>query len=566
MLKHLIDIYESSDDISIDDIFNIHLKNVPEYSQLSKQDIVDLKRRFLDYVRAVEELRNSQDRIKRRPKRSEDDQCQQRYYDILVANSIPQRPNRPHKMYVEAFVNNISVPKTLEELYDYYLDGNDAQNLIVEIDTVGSTEWTVPKWAKWGDIVLFMHAKTARSTLTKLRSEVNTKYDAENNKGVCLKQSIEDQLAFHKKYGGKIYAVGRINGKPDIVEINSGMHFKSKVFCKVDDLFLLEHPIDISEFNSFITISKMSGITPVFGQPFENLKKLISQNNDVPEYFSYSYSTPYPHSIVNDENWMRLGLEYRRAFTLEAQFRQCYVDYLLKRLGDQKTFYMECPCHKGSHPVTYVDNVIRIDKKLLPVEIKLNIEAEVSLESQCQQYCQLDKLTLKKKPVMDAKMENVVDDKVLVIDTFGVYIYHLKDNKIDFLYDLGDLKTEEDIQELRKNIIKELNDSQQNYTGQTSLVSNNPPVQTNIKIQDPEYIQNLLRSHDLANLGVIAPHKKKYYSRYNIDWLIDEVAKGTPLTYLTFWQAGPKAENNIFSQWYQGPPITINGRNYDTAE
>ena len=74
------------------------------------------------------------------------------------------------------------------------------------------------------------------------------------------------------------------------------------------------------------------------------------------------------------------------------------------------------------------------------------------------------------------------------------------------------------------------------------------------------------RAMDLSNLMIIAPHKVKYYRRYNIQWLIDQVGKGTPLKYVTFWKADEGEENNIFSQWYSGKPFVINGRSYATAE
>lgn len=71
---------------------------------------------------------------------------------------------------------------------------------------------------------------------------------------------------------------------------------------------------------------------------------------------------------------------------------------------------------------------------------------------------------------------------------------------------------------------------------------------------------------DHNNLSVIAPHKKKYIDRYDIDWLISEVKHGTLLRYATFWQAGAGNKNRRLSQWYQGGPITVNGRQYVTAE
>ena len=162
ILKQLINLYESSEDISIDEIFNTCFRNDSACRKYSKQEIIALKRQFHEYVRTAEELRNIQNRINLRPQRQIDNQYRQRYNTILAANSILQKDNRPHKRYVQAFINNISVPKTLEELYNHYLKGNDAQNLVKEIVTEGSTEWTVPKWAKRGDIVFFYACKDGK--------------------------------------------------------------------------------------------------------------------------------------------------------------------------------------------------------------------------------------------------------------------------------------------------------------------------------------------------------------------------------------------------------------------
>lgn len=82
---------------------------------------------------------------------------------------------------------------------------------------------------------------------------------------------------------------------------------------------------------------------------------------------------------------------------------------------------------------------------------------------------------------------------------------------------------------------------------------------------NPETVKAFCNALDLANLRVIAPHKVKYIERYNINWLIDEIAVGRRHTYITFWQADKGCENRIFSQWYAHPFI-VNGRKYDTAE
>lgn len=53
-------------------------------------------------------------------------------------------------MNVQAFIDNISFPKNLEELEDF-ADEFDVEQVL----RVDETEWTAPKWAVEGDIVFF---------------------------------------------------------------------------------------------------------------------------------------------------------------------------------------------------------------------------------------------------------------------------------------------------------------------------------------------------------------------------------------------------------------------------
>lgn len=84
-------------------------------------------------------------------------------------------------------------------------------------------------------------------------------------------------------------------------------------------------------------------------------------------------------------------------------------------------------------------------------------------------------------------------------------------------------------------------------------------------MNDPLAANAVLDALDLANFGVIAPNKRKYYNRYDIQWLIDSINSGEKHTYVTFWHEDANSENNIFSQWYY-QPFVVNGRKYVTAE
>lgn len=78
--------------------------------------------------------------------------------------------------------------------------------------------------------------------------------------------------------------------------------------------------------------------------------------------------------------------------------------------------------------------------------------------------------------------------------------------------------------------------------------------------------EEIVRALTLGNLGVIAPHKMKFFNRYDMDWLINATASGKHFKFVTFWKADEGEENRCFSQWYRNRPFQINGRSYITAE
>ncbi len=428
--------------ITVDHIITTVFNN-PEYSSdLGVEESVELQRDLWACINDSEYLRDNIEL--------------HNFFCLFISQIKGPFPRYIHK-YTEAFINNITVPTSLEELEKIYSYGkNDAEKLLDLISNHKTIRWTTPRWAKQGDIVLFMHAKSSRGKLTKLRTE--TKKTNPSNEKLIL-GSIEEQLEFYKDYGGKIYAVGRVNGKPENEGTIPNSHFKANIRCDHSDLFKLDKPVDISEFRSFIKISPQGAITPVYGEPYEKLKRIIRSKNKISKYlyFAFSHSTPFPHSLVNEQNWKKLGLEYRFSFTLEAQFRQCYLDYLLKELGDQKTIYRECTCHKVGKNSTHVDNVIKIDGKFLPVEDKLNIKLEKKLKQQCESYCNLDSIELSQDRKRQTEMKDVIKDKVLIFDTYGVYMYFSENQMIETLFDLCDLKHNADVKRLREIIIRKMN-------------------------------------------------------------------------------------------------------------
>ena len=193
-LEYLIDAYESSEEMSIDEILSIVLKD----ADLSIEESIELKRQFFAYIEEAETA----------DRHDEYEEWKREKIGIFPDNPPPdkgptQRKKHWHKKYVEAFINNISVSRSLEELSEFFMDGNDAQNLIKDTMDFGKTSWSAPRWAKRGDIVLFMHAKTANSTLTRLRTIVRNQLDPNSAEAKKFENAVAEQLSFPKEYGGK---------------------------------------------------------------------------------------------------------------------------------------------------------------------------------------------------------------------------------------------------------------------------------------------------------------------------------------------------------------------------
>ncbi len=363
--------------------------------------------------------------------------------------------------YVQAFIQNISFPTSLDMLFEHagMFDVEQILGVVQYADVKGQPfcfngGWTVPRWAKEGDIILFFHAKTANSRITRLVTELDLrKKEFDEETYWCLMNSLTRAKALWRTYGGKVFAIGRVAGRLYYdAEYEETLHFSSRIFAPIDSIFTLERPIDISEFSDRIMISRQSSITPVFGDAFDYMKELVVSNNrHIWPYFTESVSQPIPLSRVTRENWLEVTNPYRLSFILEAQFRAYYVDYLLPLVGDRKRIYRECCCHKAGCSPTWVDNVIRWDDRYLPVEVKLNVGIVPNIESQLDQYLHVDSIDLAKD--LNVCGENLVP-YVLVIDTEHVYLYNgLRMHTVFSLDNLHRLQDVTTLRELLKALI-----------------------------------------------------------------------------------------------------------------
>ena len=226
------------------------------------------------------------------------------------------------------------------------------------------------------------------------------------------------------------------------------------MYAPIDDIYLLENPIERAEFSDFITVSSASALTAVFGDEFTRLKEIILSKNSVPEYFRNGVAVPVPLSKINDENWLDVCNNYRHHFFMEIQFRTFYVDRFLKVLGDRKRFFEECPCYKKIKKPSYVDNVILLGGKYLPVECKLSLPSEVDIKGQVHKYCKLKRMVLDSKTGKEADLEKIYINQVLIIDTEKIYIFDDDEYEVEELVSLDHICCEDDIVALRERLLQ----------------------------------------------------------------------------------------------------------------
>ncbi len=352
-------------------------------------------------------------------------------------------------MNVQAFINNISFPKTIEELkyFVIYIGNYNVEDVLYNDEV----EWTIPKWAMRNDIVFFFHAKTALQTIRKLEILIAKNRETEN--ATILLDGLQHARKLYTLYGGKIFAIGKVLGSPYHIEHerNEELHWKGKIYAEIGEIVVLKNPIDISEFSDFIMVSRQSAITPVLGDDFYRLKEIIKSKNIIPNYLSNSKANPMPFNKINSQNWLIVTKKHRRAFFQEIQFRKFYVDYFLKMISDKKTIFSECACYKDNKLSGYVDNCIWLNNRWVFVEVKINFDAERNLKEQLKKYTYVLKVILSKGRCC---YENIEQEKIIIIDVNAIGIFNARTDNILYVEDLDYIKTEADLNRIKYKIIR----------------------------------------------------------------------------------------------------------------
>lgn len=383
----------------------------------------------------------------------EEEKHHNHYFDRDETNKfIDKRRIKPN--YCHAYINNITFPKSLEELEQTMLD----EYGMFDLETLlkyKQISWTAPRWAMAGDICFFMHAKTAGITISSLKTNLiknrSAYSESDFNK---LSTWLAHGKDLHKTFGGKIFAVARVIDSPISDTDRDFIHWKTPLYAEMGDIYSLKVPIDISEFKQYVTLSSRGAITPVYGLEYINLRRLIQEKNpNSPDYLQASIAADAETSKINNENWLHAGGAYRHSFIYEKQLQHYYVDYFLSEIGDIKTIYRECKCVKrGITDSSRVDNIIKFYGRYLPVEVKLTFPDEDTLIAQVKKYCNDDAVFLDKNEKRGLTSELLYHNHVLLIDRDQVRIYNDSTGTIHDLFYFDDLNNFSDLELFREKL------------------------------------------------------------------------------------------------------------------
>ena len=352
------------------------------------------------------------------------------------------------KKNVQAIICNTNFPNSV----DLFIDRMNKEKIlsICTIEDKSQTGiWTLPKWMKKDDIVFFYYAQNAKYNINKIEKELIEK------KLMCskYKKQIDKARELYEKYGGKIYGIAQVKSTPFYTEGRAVPESKLRYLADIKKYHLLKNPIDKSSFDKKIQIKRQGAFTTVGSEEYKLLFNLLDENTK--DRFADYNICPFPYSKTTLKNYLSLNQKYNRNYQDEASFRSYFVDYLLKDLSDDRVLFSECRCRKDGK-TNYIDNVIKVNGIYIPVEVKLNINAERDICSQVSKYCKVDDVWTSESIDLKKKYHN---NKCMIIDnTNGIYLFDSSlrgDKKIRILVDIEDINSKSIISRIKRIISKE---------------------------------------------------------------------------------------------------------------
>ncbi len=173
-----------------------------------------------------------------------------------------------------AFITNFQSPVELDDLKDRFNQGKISNiDMILGHKSHRPLEWTVDKTAAVGDTVYFMCAKTSVDHMRHLCSVLRAMDQSETD----LYAFALTQRLLYREYAGSIVAVGHVAGKPFQTK-DSGWkapYWRNRWYAEIEEITLLDKPVNISDFRDFIFVSRTGAITKLTSDQQQKLEALV---------------------------------------------------------------------------------------------------------------------------------------------------------------------------------------------------------------------------------------------------------------------------------------------------
>lgn len=177
------------------------------------------------------------------------------------------------------YINYISYPNSCNELENRIKDGPLDMEWIL---THKNACWTVPKQTNIGDIIMYIHTKSAKENIKKIQKEIenfpNYKY---------LTKYLDNSLKFFNQYGGTLFAIAQVesNVETDYNNFDYTTHFSSRNFAKINNIYIFKNPISTKDFKNILDIRQHFSNVPLKKDSFQKIRDIIIKQNNVPQYF-----------------------------------------------------------------------------------------------------------------------------------------------------------------------------------------------------------------------------------------------------------------------------------------
>lgn len=276
--------------------------------------------------------------------------------------------------------------------------------------------WTAPKWLTEGDVIFFYQTKQANSRSSRLLAEAREKFPRKRSLITPLTRARDNA----RLYAGSIFACASVAGATELFE-KQEKHFISRLFAPLGEVHVFENPLPQEKFAEYVKIGR-STITPLFKKEFDGIKKLLSKENESPDFLRRASFGDKAFKNVDVSNWRSISCSPGAKFIHESQLRAYLVDFLLNEIKDKDTPLLEeCECFRGQRKTGRADYFIKVFGQWIPVEAKLDISREKNLLVQTAKYINISSFVPQKGSHRNETFNIAAVPICLVVDRMGLY-------------------------------------------------------------------------------------------------------------------------------------------------